>query len=227
MSVKVKICGIRTMEAAQIAIDTGADFLGFNFVETSKRYINPADAKKIINLVKNKSLPTASSGVSQRDKFVSSVHPRSKLRGILAQNKVKVVGVFQDADLSYVNKIAANLGLDFVQLHGNEDNKYISQLNLPVIKSITINNQPQKIHAKYFLLDRPGRKGEMVNVEKAAQLATQFPIFFAGGLDPDNVARVIKKIHPFAVDIAGGVETKGVQDSNKIKLFIKNSREVT
>ena len=192
MSVKVKICGIRTMEAAQIAIDAGADFLGFNFVATSKRYINPINAKKIINLVKG---------------------------------KVTVAGVFQDADLSYVNDLATNLGLDFVQLHGSEDNKYISQLNLPVIKSININDQPQKIHAKYFLLDRPDRKGEMVNLETAAQLAAKFPIFFAGGLNPDNVIEVVKQVRPFAVDIAGGIETEGVQDIKKIKLFIKNVKE--
>lgn len=192
MSVKVKVCGIRTIEAAQIAIDAGADFLGFNFVTSSKRYINPADALKIINLIKG---------------------------------QVKIVGVFQDANINYVNKIATKLGLNFIQLHGSEDNKYISQLDLPVIKSTIINDQSQKIHAKYFLLDRPNRKSAMVNLETAAQLAAKFPIFFAGGLTSGNVADAIDKVHPFAVDVAGGVETEGSQDLTKIKLFIKNAKE--
>lgn len=192
MSVKIKICGIRTLDAALTAVDAGADFLGFNFVTSSKRYIKPEDALKIINQVKG---------------------------------KVRIVGIFQDVDLNYVNRLILKLELDFVQLHGSEDNKYINQLDLPVIKSITINDQSQKIHAKYFLLDRPDRKGEMVNLETAALLAAKYPIFFAGGLNPENVVDVIDKVHPFAVDVAGGVETEGSQDLTKIKLFIKNARE--
>ncbi len=54
MKTKVKICGIRTLEAAQTAVDAGADFLGFNFVKTSKRYIEPEKALEIIKLIKSK-----------------------------------------------------------------------------------------------------------------------------------------------------------------------------
>lgn len=195
MNVKVKICGIRTIEAAKTAIQIGGDFLGFNFVPSSKRYIDPILALEIIN----------------------------SIRG-----QIKIVGIFQDAKIVEVNKIASDLKLDFVQLHGNENNEYINRVGVPVIKSISENDQPDKIKADYFLLDRSNSgEGEMVDLEKASKLTANLPIFIAGGLTPDNVASVVSQISPFAVDVAGGVETEGKQDLNKIKLFIKNAKETT
>lgn len=192
MSIKVKICGIRTLDAALIAVENGADFLGFNFISTSKRFIDPILALEIIN----------------------------KVRG-----KVKIVGVFQNADIKYVIDLAANLNLDFVQLHGNEDNNYIDRLDFPVIKTINADYQIGSLKAKYFLLDRDIQgKGKFVNPKKAAKLAINFPLFYAGGLNPENVAEAIVMVKPFAIDVAGGIETNGKQDVNKIKLFINNSK---
>ncbi len=191
---QVKICGIRTMDAAKAAIEAGAHFLGFNFVPTSKRYINPRDALRIIKLIRR---------------------------------KIKIVGVFQNADVDYINNMAANLGLDFVQLHGQENNDYINMVRASVIKSVTLKDQLSKIKTKYFILDRVDRsKGEMVSLTKAARLATEFPIFYAGGLNSDNVGKIIRKVRPFAVDVAGGIETNGYQDLEKIDLFIRYAKGV-
>lgn len=195
MLVKVKICGIRSLEAAQTAVDVGADFLGFNFVPSSKRYIDPILALEIIN----------------------------SIRG-----QIKTVGIFQDAKIAEVNKIALDLKLDFVQLHGNENNEYINKIGMPVIKSITEYDQPDNIKADYFLLDRSKREeGGMVNLEKASNLTANLPIFIAGGLTADNVASVVSQVNPFAVDVAGGIETDGHQDLEKIKLFIGNAKGVS
>ena len=71
---------------------------------------------------------------------------------------------------------------------------------------------------KYFILDRINRgEGGIVNLKRAAKLAVGFPIFYAGGLNPENVADVINRVQPFAVDVAGGIETNGHQDLEKIK----------
>lgn len=188
----VKICGIRTIRAAEVAIELGADFLGFNFVPSSKRYIDPKEAEKIIEKI--------------------------EISG------VELVGVFQNETEEKVNDIGMKLGLDYAQLHGTEDNEYISKINLPVIKSITLNDNPDLIKAEYFLLDREGRAGEIVDLEKAAEMAKKFQIFFAGGLTPENVSEIVAKVQPFAVDVAGGIETDGVQDLEKIKLFIENAK---
>lgn len=191
MKVKVKICGIRTVKAAQAAVDAGADFLGFNFVPSSKRYIHPDAAKKIIDRIKR---------------------------------KTQIIGVFQNQTVDKVNKIAAMLSLDFIQLHGSEDSTYIFQVKFPVIKSFTLLDNPQNIHASYLLLDRVNRKGDMVSFPKAAELAKNFSLFLAGGLTPENVKDAIKMVMPFAVDVASGVETNGQQDLGKIKLFIERAK---
>lgn len=191
---QVKICGIRTEKAAKVAIKSGADFLGFNFVNSSKRYIDPKLAKKIIKTVKG---------------------------------KAKLVGVFQNAPISEVNNLAAKLDLDLVQLHGTEDDKYISKVKLPVIKSVTASSKPNGIPAKYLLIDREKRgEGSLVDPKKAKQFTLKYQIFLAGGLTAGNVSESIQRVQPFAVDVAGGIETNGVQDMNKIKDFIKNAKGV-
>lgn len=141
---------------------------------------------------------------------------------------VKIVGVFQNAPVIEVTKIASDLNLDFIQLHGQESNEYISKIKIPVIKFITFNESLKKIKAKYFLLDRVTQgKGQMVDLKKANQIALNFPLFYAGGLTPDNVTFVVKQVKPFAVDVAGGIETNGYQDIEKIELFIKNAKGAT
>ena len=192
MKVKVKICGIRTLEAALNAVGADADFLGFNFVISSKRYISPENAKKIIDQVKG---------------------------------QVSIVGVFQNAPFVEVNTIAEELKLDLVQLHGKEDNEYIQKIKRPVIKSFTIFDNPENIQAKYVMLDRIIQgKGEMVDLEKAAVLAKNFPLFLAGGLTPENVKEIVKRVRPCAVDVAGGVDTNEKQDIKKIRKFIERAK---
>lgn len=197
-AVKVKICGIRNKESAVAAECAGADFIGFNFIPTSKRFIHPSEAKKII----------------------------SRLLG-----KVKVVGVFQNAESVEVNRIISLVGLDYVQLHGQEDAQYVKKIKGKVIKTITPDSMTREIiqtyNADFILLDRQKQgEGEMVDREKAKQIRSRFQTFIAGGLTPENVAEVISSIKPFGVDVAGGIETKGVVDSTKIQLFIQTAKGV-
>lgn len=196
-TVKVKICGIRTLDAAQAAVDAGVDFLGFNFVPKSKRYIAPSKAKKIIETVKG---------------------------------RVNIVGVFQNAPLEEVNKIAEDLPLGFVQLHGAESPEYILDVKANVIKvfSLVTAGTMLRYSVSLYLLDRKKQgEGRMVNDKKAARLAKRFPLVFSGGLTPKNVSDVIKIVRPVMVDVASGVETDGKQDLKKIREFIRRAKEVT
>ncbi len=203
MNVQVKICGIRTLKAAKAAIDAGADFLGFNFVPTSKRYIAYEKARKIIDYV---------SCEAQR------------------------VGVFQNAKLEEVNQIAKDLGLDFVQLHGNETPVYCSEIESDLIKVFTLSEDfdPEKIingmkrysqYVNYFMIDKQkSANSRMLDLLKSKKIANTFPLIFAGNLKVNNVEEVIKTVNPMVVDVAGGVETNGAQDLEKIKLFIQNTK---
>ena|SRR3989344_3320720 len=192
---RVKICGIRTFEAAEAATDAGAEYLGFNFVPESKRYIRTEDAGVIIEILRRKKAPL-------------------------------MVGVFQNAPISRVNEYAEDLGLDFVQLHGAEDAAYIQKIHVPVIKSFTLSDNPEKIEVAYLLLDRPEQgKGTMVNMDTARELAALYPLFLAGGLTPENVGEAVSFVRPFAVDVAQGIETDGRQDVLKIRMFIENAKQ--
>lgn len=203
--VKVKICGIRNLETAKAAVDAGADYLGFNFVPESRRYIRPEDATKIIE----------------------------KVRG-----KASIVGVFRDAPLETVQQLTQTLGLDAVQLHGDESPDYASSLKLPVIKAIAVpeGTEVQVLGQKMqqygkdtlFLLDRATQgSGASVDLAVAAGLAGQFRCFVAGGLTPDTVIDVVAAVKPHGVDVAGGVEQNGQIDPALVRSFIRNVQRRT
>lgn len=203
MKVQVKICGIRTIEAANAAIDAGADFLGFNFVPTSKRYIDPSVAKTIVDAVKD---------------------------------KVQVVGVFQDADQETITEICSLLSLDFVQLHGKETPEFCRALKTPVIKAFAlasdfdyevISGMFGAYDIAYYMVDRHVQgAGEQLAVDRVKPFGDMFPLFVAGGLTVDNVGQVVAEVQPFAVDVAGGIETDGKEDYQKIKEFIRKAKNI-
>lgn len=203
MKCKVKICGIKTVEAAQAAFDAGADFLGFNFVQTSKRLISIEVAKEII-----------------------SEFPK----------KIFKVGVFMDADISMINKLVQYLEFDYVQLHGNESLQYASSIQgAKIIKTLSLPFdfdieetiiKMRKYNVDYFLLDREEQgKGELLNIDKVRQLTSIFPIILAGGLMVENVADIVHLTKPLVVDVAGGVETNGTIDKEKIINFISVAKQ--
>lgn len=201
MNVSVKICGIRSVDSALSVIDAGADFIGLNFVPSSKRKVTEEVAREITAAIKG---------------------------------QIKIVGVFQNGEVKYVNETADSLGLDFVQLHGSENASYCEQIHTNVIKAVSLKHnanadvvikQMQKIDVPFFLLDREIQgKGDSVNLEIAQQIAREFEIFLAGGLNLHNVAHIVSEVRPFAVDVAGGIETDGKEDFEKIKLFIRNAK---
>lgn len=201
MSVKVKICGIRNIDQAKLASYAGADFIGLQFIPSSKRFIDPSVAKEISHNLKG---------------------------------KINLVGVFKNQSLEEVNKICNEIGLDYAQLHGNEDETFCNNVAVPVIKAFGIKTSFNHLetaqymktyHVTYYLIDREKRReGDILSLENAALLAKSFPLFLAGGLTPENVTNIVKKVKPFAVDVASGIETDGVIDFKKVKMFIKNAK---
>jgi phosphoribosylanthranilate isomerase len=210
---RVKICGIRDKTQALAAVEAGADFIGLIFAP-SQRQVSPANAHEIASAVKKSS------------------------------NTTKVVGVFVNAPSSQVNELADFCALDWVQLSGDESWEYCREVARPVIKVIRVDRQsPQELCSELSagvkllppqrfitLLDslvegKYGGTGESFNWNLAQQVAERFPVIIAGGLDPKNVARLIKRVSPWGVDVSSGVETRGVKDPAKIKAFIEAVRK--
>ncbi len=106
----------------------------------------------------------------------------------------------------------------------------MTKINHKIIKKISAENPyfRRNKNIEHFLLDRKIQgEGEMINLDTAEKVSQLLPIFFSGGLTHENVGRVVKRVKPFAVDVASGLETNGREDLEKIKKFIMVVKEIT
>tara|TARA_B110000196_G_scaffold179522_1_gene153927 strand:+ start:1256 stop:1888 length:633 start_codon:yes stop_codon:yes gene_type:complete len=143
---------------------------------------------------------------------------------------LKKVGVFVNKDVDKVNKIAGDLNLDMVQLHGDESPEYCNQMIKPVTKVFKVNNEfDSTVLNDYpvsaFLFDTYkkesyGGTGESFDWQSISNLDTEIPIILSGGLNAENILEGIKVVMPSAVDVNSGVESEpGVKDAEKVKYF--------
>ena len=204
-STQVKICGLRNAEHAQVAIEAGADMLGFMFYEPSHRYITPVQARALRERIED------------------------------ARGRAEVVGVFVNRDADYINDLAEQIGLDIIQLHGDEPPEFCRCIKRPVIKALRLDTQTdtEKVEAYRqvswrILLDTPtpqwGGSGEIHDWSLARSIARHIPVLLAGGLKPENVGEAIRQVRPWGVDVSSGVETDRMKDVGKIREFIRNAR---
>ena len=143
---------------------------------------------------------------------------------------IKKVGVFVDEDPERVAALLTDGIIDIAQLHGNEDEEYISKLRALaegacVIKAFVIKSKEDlvkagKSSADYLLLDSGKGTGQTFNWELIAEAGFERPFFLAGGLEPENVADAVKKLKPYAVDVSSGIETDGLKDPEKMSKFM-------
>lgn len=140
--------------------------------------------------------------------------------------EIQAVGVFVNEHPQDVAKLLQNGIIDIAQLHGDEDEDYITQLRLltdkPIIKAFRIEtandiNTAKQSTADYILLDSGAGTGTVFDWGLVKSIRR--PYFLAGGLDAYNVADAVKALHPFAVDVSSGIETNGVKDKTKMTAF--------
>ncbi len=206
MRTRVKICGITRVEDALEAVKQGADAIGFVFYPNSPRNISPERATEIISKI---------------PAFVS------------------VVGLFVDADPVFVEHVLSIAHLDLLQFHGDESPAGCRQYSRPYIKAIRVKSDTNLVQyavnfsdAKALLLDAfaegvPGGTGLVFDWSLIPQ-SLALPIILAGGLNADNVGLAIQKVHPYAVDVSGGVEaSKGIKDVAKIAAFMRGVSNAT
>lgn len=166
--------------------------------------------------------------------FAKSKRQITKQQAIFLKKKldinIKVVGVFVNADIDYVNDILDAGIIDIVQLHGNEDDKYILRIkqitDKPIIKAVRVENKDSIIRAEnmiadYLLFDNGnGGTGKAFDWEIIGKEIKK-PFFLAGGINVQNATNGIEITNPYAIDISSGVETNGVKDKAKILEIIR------
>ena len=205
MNTQVKICGITSLADAQAAAEAGADALGFVFYNNSPRYMTIS--------------------------AVAGLFKKSPLH-------IMRVGVFVNAPKDFICQAVAECGLSLLQFHGDEPPEFCTQFGVMSMKAFRIRDaESLKELPKYstdaWLLDACsseslGGTGEKFNWNLAVE-AQKFgrPIFLAGGLKPENVADAVRRVKPFGVDVASGVESSpGKKDRAKVQAFIRAVRSV-
>jgi len=206
----------------ETATKAGADLIGMVFIPTAQRYINPDQARAFV----------------------------SALREAYSQTPT-LVGLFADQDPEEVNYIASHVGLDRIQLCGNEGPKYwalteyplMQVLHIPEIKLGHSFNQDETINYLFQKLSdlderqiigildggsplQPGGTGKTIDWSLARELSDQGGSFvLAGGLTTENVDEAIRRTRPKGVDVSTGIETNGIKDSAKIRSFIKEAQQ--
>ena len=160
----------------------------------------------------------------------------------MLDKEIKAVGVFVNADIAFIEKLAQLRIIDLVQLHGDEDSLYIQELRkrvyIPIIKAIRVQGEESLQNLRnypvdFFLFDtyKPGHyggTGERFNLELEGVTIPK-PFFIAGGLDASNVAQVIaQNPHAYAVDVSGGVEDSatGLKDAQKMADFVAQVKQL-
>ena len=201
---KIKICGIKTIPDALAAVNAGADLLGFNFYPKSPRYVEVGMCRNIMSVLRQ-------------------------------YGRVTCVGVFVNASVGEILATMDTLGLNLAQLHGDETVKMLHQLDgkgFKAFRGIPENiNGFARSESPAFLVDASvkgvyGGSGVTADWDGAADLAKKYPLLLAGGLTPENVAEAVRKVKPWGVDVASGVESApGVKDPRKMKAFVHAVRK--
>jgi anthranilate synthase/indole-3-glycerol phosphate synthase/phosphoribosylanthranilate isomerase len=232
-SVLVKICGTRTPEAARAAVEAGADFIGIILVKGRKRCVSTETAVQISEVIHN--TPKAGSNGTVTDEALpesaSNYFDHTSSHNLIHPRRALLVGVFQNQPLSYILEQQKLLRLDIVQLHGSEPIEWASLIPVPVIRAFHPGDAglaTRGYHTLPLVDAGAGGSGEQVDLTKVQQLLqndTGLRIMLAGGLQPDNVQKVLEglgvnKAQVAIVDVSSGVEENGEQSPSKIREFI-------
>ena len=205
---KVKMCGISKVETIPAVVEAKPDYMGLVFAP-SKRQVTVEQAKILVEELHKQCIN----------------HYDTKV--------VKTVGVFVNETLDNLVRIADTANLDAVQLHGDEDEAFIQSLkertNVEIWKAVQIRSAADVekwIDSSADILlfdayhkDERGGTGEVFDWSSLD--AFERPFMLAGGIDSTNVARAIRTVRSYGIDISSGIETNGVKDDEKITAFTK------
>jgi len=199
---RIKFCGITRATDARAAVALGVDALGFVLVPASPRYLAAEQAAAI-----RASLPP----------FVAAV------------------ALFKDADPAFVQEAIDRLRPDLMQFHGDETPEFCASFGLPYLKAVAMGEkQSLRGQARRYrdavglLLDAHvsggmGGRGETFDWTQVTPVKA--PLLLAGGLTPLNVAKALRQLQPYGVDVSSGIETKpGIKNADKMRAFVEAVR---
>lgn len=206
--VRVKICGLRTRDTLAAAVDAGAAYLGFNFVERSKRYVSPDMARDLATEVPP--------GIAKVALVLDA--DDAELDAITSIVPLDMLQLHGEESPERVREIKARYGLPVMKAVGiaGEDDLAALDVYAAVADQLLVDTKPPKDG------DLPGGTGLSFDWRLIANRRWSVPWMLAGGLTPDNVAEAIALTGARQVDVASGVESApGVKDAALIRAFLE------
>jgi phosphoribosylanthranilate isomerase len=191
--VRVKICGICDFDAAQAAVEAGADLLGFHFC-SSERHVTPEEAKAIVD----------------------ALAVRPKIVGVFIDQdagEVRDIAEFVGLDMVQLHG-SEQVGFD-------AGCPVIKVLKVRAGQVPNAAGWPDPIMLDSWSIDQRGGTGQTWDWDLARDLLVTRKVFIAGGLEPGNVGKVVSQFKPYGVDVSSGVEASvRVKDHNKVRAFV-------
>lgn len=205
---KVKVCGLRTLEAARAAREAGADFLGFILWPGSRRYVEPAAAARIVRELKGTGAKTVGVVVDA---------PAREARRLARACGFDYMQLHGHEPSAYAAHLAHDAGVGIIKaFRWGEDFSPEAAENYP---------------ARYVLVDTfrrgtPGGTGEAFAWTEAAEALgrLQKPFFLAGGISAENAREAARTLSPFALDVSGSLEENGEKSPERIRAFFRRLR---
>ena len=232
---KIKMCGISKVETIPAIVDAKPDYMGLVFAP-SKRQVTVEQAKTLVDELHKQYETTYGEATVQMNTDIAQDSQDSQDNQEFVQEnsnfeKIKTVGVFVNETVENLLKIAEEVKLDVIQLHGDEDESFIQTLkeqsNVEIWKAVQvrsaadaekwIDSSADMLLFDAYHKDERGGTGEVFDWSSLDEF--ERPFMLAGGIDSTNVARAIRTVRPYGIDISSGIETDGVKDDEKIKAF--------
>ena len=203
MRTRIKICGTTSARDALAAANLGADAIGLVFYPPSPRSVSIEQAREIIAVLPPFIVPVA---------------------------------LFVDPEPCEVERVLARCRVGLLQFHGDESPELCARFGVPYLKALRVRPGVNLIQsltpyadAAGWLLDayQEGTYGGTGHAFDWNLIPPDLarPLVLSGGLAPENVARAVRRVRPWAVDVSSGVEsTKGIKDADKVARFIAGVR---
>ena len=242
---KVKMCGISKVETIPAIVDAKPDYMGLVFVP-SKRQVTVEQAKTLVDELRKQYEKTygevtvpMNTDTAQDSQDIQDIQDSQEfVQGNPSFEKIKTVGVFVNETVENLLKIAEEVKLDVIQLHGDEDESFIQTLkeqsNVEVWKAVQVrsaadaekwlDSSADMLLFDAYHKDERGGTGEVFDWSSLDEF--ERPFMLAGGINSTNVARAIRTVRPYGIDISSGIETEGVKDDEKIKAFTNIVRTI-
>lgn len=202
----VKLCGMRSLDHARAAVDTGAEYLGFVLASGYRRTLTPEAVREIITVL----------GPG-----------RARYVGVFVDpdpTEARDIARYAGLDLVQLSgrespEVARAVGLPVIKVvHVNGAD--------PISEVARFAEVAAMVALDAGRTDAPGGTGETFDWSLVLEVARRYPVMLAGGLTPENVAAAIRVVSPAAVDVSSGIETEGTKDLEKIRAFVAAAREV-